>query len=296
MTDDELDRQYEELKRQREECRKRRKEKDFEMQIVYNRKILYNNKEVTQMKKNIKYITLIFISVVGLALIVSTIWYKDKDLSTIIASIGSGIFCSSIVSMLVEFFNKKRDISNKLQIKYSVLDMLKNDLLYLLTQECKYLSYYLVIENQRKKSNIIKTSAREIIEKIIKNLSLINDTIQKEFQEHTNHINLEWLKNNQEKNETLYNYILPYYKRVKADINNFLSNQILLLTQNILSKDEIDFLKTCEIIIDDIIHYSESECREFLIEVKEDFYKEYIYNLLSFLRYNNERISTILYN
>ena len=31
MTDDELDRQYEELKRQREERRKRRKEKDFEM-------------------------------------------------------------------------------------------------------------------------------------------------------------------------------------------------------------------------------------------------------------------------
>ena len=31
MTDDELDKQYEELKRQREERRKRRKEKDFEM-------------------------------------------------------------------------------------------------------------------------------------------------------------------------------------------------------------------------------------------------------------------------
>ena len=31
MTDDDLDRQYEELKRQREERRKRRKEKDFEM-------------------------------------------------------------------------------------------------------------------------------------------------------------------------------------------------------------------------------------------------------------------------
>ena len=31
MTDNELDRQYEELKRQREERRKRRKEKDFEM-------------------------------------------------------------------------------------------------------------------------------------------------------------------------------------------------------------------------------------------------------------------------
>ena len=31
MTDDELDRQYEELKCQREERRKRRKEKDFEM-------------------------------------------------------------------------------------------------------------------------------------------------------------------------------------------------------------------------------------------------------------------------
>ena len=31
MSDDELDRQYEELKRQREERRKRRKEKDFEM-------------------------------------------------------------------------------------------------------------------------------------------------------------------------------------------------------------------------------------------------------------------------
>ena len=31
MTDDELDRKYEELKRQREERRKRRKEKDFEM-------------------------------------------------------------------------------------------------------------------------------------------------------------------------------------------------------------------------------------------------------------------------
>ena len=31
MTDDELDKQYEELKRQREERIKRRKEKDFEM-------------------------------------------------------------------------------------------------------------------------------------------------------------------------------------------------------------------------------------------------------------------------
>ena len=31
MTDDELDRQYEELKYQREERRKRRKEKDMEM-------------------------------------------------------------------------------------------------------------------------------------------------------------------------------------------------------------------------------------------------------------------------
>ena len=31
MTDDELDKQYEELKRQREERKKRRKEKDFEM-------------------------------------------------------------------------------------------------------------------------------------------------------------------------------------------------------------------------------------------------------------------------
>ena len=31
MTDDELDRQYEEPKRQREERRKRKKEKDFEM-------------------------------------------------------------------------------------------------------------------------------------------------------------------------------------------------------------------------------------------------------------------------
>ena len=31
MTDDELDRQYEELKHQQEERRKRRKEKDFEM-------------------------------------------------------------------------------------------------------------------------------------------------------------------------------------------------------------------------------------------------------------------------
>ena len=57
--------------------------------------------------------------------------------------------------------------------------------------------------------NIIKISAGEIIEKIIKNLSLINDTIQKEFQEHTIHINSEWLKNNQEKDKTLYYYILP---------------------------------------------------------------------------------------
>ena len=31
MTDNELDKQYEELKRQREELIKRRKEKDFEM-------------------------------------------------------------------------------------------------------------------------------------------------------------------------------------------------------------------------------------------------------------------------
>ena len=146
-----------------------------------------------------------------------------------------------------------------------------------------------------KKSNIIKISAGEIIEKIIKNLSLINDTIQKEFQEHTIHINSEWLKNNQEKDKTLYYYILPYYRRVKADINNILSNQILLLTQNTLSKDEIDFLKTCEFIIDDIIQFSESESRELLIEVKEAFYKESINKLLALLQHNNEVISTILY-
>lgn len=248
------------------------------------------------MKKNIKYITLIFISVVGLFLILSTIWYQTNNLAvTIVTSIGSGILCSAIVSMLVEFFNEKRDISNKLQIKCSVFDMLKNDLIYLLTQECKYSSYYLVIENQRKKSNIIKISAGEIIEKIIKNLILINDTIQKEFQEHTIHINSEWLKNNQEKDKTLYYCTLPYYKRVKVDINNILSNQILLLTQNTLSKDEIDFLKTCEFIIDDIIQFSESESRELLIEIKEAFYKESINKLLALLQHNNEVISTILY-
>ena len=248
------------------------------------------------MKKNIKYITLIFTIILGLALILSTIWYQTNNLAvTIVASIGSGVLCSAIVSILVEYFNEKRDISNKLQIKYSVFDMLKNDLIYLLTQECKYSSYYLVIENQSKKSNIIKISAGEIIEKIIKNLSLINDTIQKEFQEHTIHINSEWLKNNQEKDKTLYYYILPYYRRVKADINNILSNQILLLTQNTLSKDEIDFLKTCEFIIDDIIQFSESESRELLIEVKEAFYKESINKLLALLQHNNEVISTILY-
>lgn len=174
---------------------------------------------------------------------------------------------------------------------------MKQDLINLLINEIKNLSYYLTIGQQNRKIQQKDVGIDNAVAYILENLQLVYKKMQSQFETNPIHIDYKWIIELQEKNDNLYGKTFPIYKIISEKIGTVLANRASLLAKNDMSKEEFKLLNSSKSIIDDIIlHSNENGNKELLIELKNIFYKSYILNLFDILQYDrNELIEIELY-
>jgi len=194
--------------------------------------------------------------------------------------------CSGIVALRVELCNDKKNKNNKIDMKKNFLKNIKDDLLYLLVQENLYLSTAINIYSKDKtEKQETKVSFNTMIQSLQSELEeILNININKLFPNKNIGVDKKRLEDNLKYKFNLCLNGLVYYKRIKNDIDNLLDNKIILLTNDILSQEEITILQDCNMCLNEILFYSEKQLEDTVHDYKEIFYKDCILKILSVIK------------
>lgn len=204
---------------------------------------------------------------------IGAIWADDvcKVILNIVAMIGSGIFCSAIVSLIIEEKNKRIAREEKIKQREFILKEIRMSLKTYLFWEVDQLSqYYLLkIDNSLKNRKRIEFSIAEVISKLQEYLSTTM-TPEELFYNTTNVTNPEQLSFIEKRNKYLYKDILLLLKKIEDQISLVLSNETFFYINNFLDNNTLNLLRDFSIIINDIITFSEAEHFELVIPLKKD--------------------------
>ena len=239
-----------------------------ESKRIVKEKILKNNKRT--------YLIMIICGVILTLSLIATIWTNDEiDLIfNILAMLGSGVFCSAIVSWIVEHNNIKMIKEERLIQSKFVLRRVFNRLNTYIFWEIGQLSQYslLSIEDSKKKREFNEYTQKEIIDKINEYLLAINNSVESIYQ-WSDVIDSKYLKRVEKRDSLVFKQILPIVKRLKEEITNVLSDVSMYYINEVLDDDKVKALEELEIMLVDIINFSEGESIELTLEFKKMFFE-----------------------
>ena len=197
-----------------------------------------------------------------------------KQVINILAMLGSGVFCSAIVSWIIEHNNIKMINEERLIQSKFVLRRVFNRLNTYIFWEIGQLSQYslLSIEDSKKKREFNEFTQKEIIDKINEYLLAINDSIESIYQ-WSDVIDSKYLKRVEKRDSLVFKQVLPIVKRLKEEITNVLSDVSMYYINEVLDGDKVKALEELEIMLVDIINFSEGESIELTLEFKKIFFE-----------------------
>ena len=154
---------------------------------------------------------------------IGSFWTKGilPIILNIIAMIGSGVLCSTIVSLFLE---RKSENEKKKQSAF-ILEGIKNRLRFLLLWELNALSSYAILTkpNSTKITQKSKLTLKDSISKINELLENITKNIESVYQ-YSNVIDAEYMEKLKIKNNLAFGTSLPYYKDLLSKISDLLIN------------------------------------------------------------------------
>lgn len=219
-----------------------------------------------------KYFFMFILGLLATFSFIFTIWADEETdiVLNIIAMIGSGIFCSALVSLIIEQSNKKRELQRKQDEQKFILSSVKDILISITKSELRYLSEYVLFEN-----NSAKTIKRDLSFPLqIKNVTkYLTDIINSLYKNTSVVIDENYLKKQKRKRDLAYGMLLPYYRTLNHSLLKVIEDSPFYYINGNLSEDTIKALKKIQQNIDDIITYSSEETIDLLFEFKKIFFE-----------------------
>lgn len=187
---------------------------------------------------------------------------------TIFASLGGGLLCSAIVSLLVEKFNEIRDLKQLEKERDFITRWAKLNLRILIERERNYLFKFLN-ESNKKISITLQTAIEDLV---VLAEEIEKDIVNKITQNIV--IDVNYLKNKDKKEKYLFSYSLPYYKGLRNSLVYLSDNAMLFYTQRIFDDKVIDKLNEVICTTEQIICECENKNYELLLEMKQIFFND----------------------
>lgn len=222
------------------------------------------------MKKT--YIVMIVIGTIATLLSIVTIWTDPVMgvILNIVAMLGSGVLCSTIVSF---FINQQIDLislQNKLDSERFLFSRLIDKICFLVSIENKYLSI-LIWNNRVFKKDETTCSLEAGTNKVLSLLS--------EIQANFNDLNdVKRLRGNQANKTHLRNYLcdftLQYYKDLNQNILSIVTNGAFYLKSRLLNEKFLNQLVGIERTISLIDLISSGDSVDRIIEQKITFFRK----------------------
>lgn len=216
------------------------------------------------------YITLVIIIGLLLTMIFSNI-YIDCD---IVFAIGSGIFGSAFVTLLIEILNDIRENKNiKRQKKFTFSDI-KADIKFILEHEISNFSNYCYIYTNRETIQKKSVTIADILTDLDNYADKINNFIFEDCQLKDKIIDENWLKNANNKDKYLCLDAVPYYERLLQSVNKIIGNKDLYLNFKVINETDYDEIKLFGILLQYVVIYSNSKSRDYTIEMKKQLFEQ----------------------
>ena len=237
------------------------------------------------MKNNKRtYLIIIICGVILTLSLIATIWTKNEIdvIFNILAMLGSGIFCSAIVSYFLDKRQELINLQKQLDSQRFLYSDLINEISFLMSREIKYLSIYSndVIECQETKKSLSLYEATHLIQKLL-------ETARKSIAIGTLSIN------NTQTSDFLRNITFDNYKIVQKKLSNILSNGCFYLKSGVLNEKSLSNLKDIETNITLIILCLHENDLSVIINKKLDFFKKVLIVCNEIINVNAVAVSII---
>ena len=221
----------------------------------------------------LKYICIISLIVLGVVLTIlgSTLVYNID----VLMAVGSGIFGSSFVSLLLEISN---DIRYKTEIENQrdfVFEDIKFEVLNIIKYEVFNFSSYCYLYSERKEIAKKEESIENILVLLKDYADKINNYIAEDSKPENNlKIDEKWLQLDKNKDKYLCVNCLSNYENLLKKLNKIMGNKDFYFNLKIITQEEFDQITTIISVLEDIIRFSQFKSRYYIIEEKQQFFEE----------------------
>ena len=177
----------------------------------------------------------------------------------LMAIFGGGIFCSTIVSWVVESQNANRDNEKQIQQRKYILASAKGRLQRLYERELSSFSMYFDKYIQNNNANWLREEIQitKIANMLIAVIHQIETNEQEELEAHV--ITPETIRRNSQKHLYLVEQNQMQYKSLLQNLEELETHFTTYLLSGILDEQQIDALKTLALDVHDIIAFAPDE-------------------------------------
>ena len=208
-----------------------------------------------------KYWIMIVSGVIGTLSYIGMVWAEDNTVLAvclnICAMLGSGVLCSSIVSLIIEHNTKKvQTEEHKRQCEF-IFKTLHIDLSRIAAEELRNLSEYSVL--REKKEEKCWVSDNMTLSEILSKLQAYLEVLSTDFEmanQFAYHIDSEYMNSIKDKNALAFENALTYYRILDDSLNVVLEQSNVYYLAHIISENQISILKDIKHATSDVIHNS----------------------------------------
>ena len=175
----------------------------------------------------------------------------------ILAMLGSGVFCSAIVSLIIEKQNKKAIKKMREEQTQFVLRSAQRSIINLFRYELRNLSGYYADYVLKEKRTLTKKELtfKEIGDEIVRLINEIKNFESECLNSGGAIITPETIKRDEDKSKTLARNPRPYYESIYEKLQSITSNSSLYLVNDIFDKKEIAFFDTLTWDVQGVLNY-----------------------------------------
>lgn len=232
------------------------------------------------MKKNgqfCKYVIIVSILLIGIAF---TILFSTKKINNdVLFAMGSGIFGSAFVTLIIEIMVDIRESNRVKRQKKLAFEDIKSMILSILRNESYNFSIAcsLFDGDDNKKLKQKEYTIKQILKLIDGYIDEVQTKILKDSTwDKDKVIDNNWLSIEQKKNYYIYSNALPYYESLLKYINPIILNKDFYIDIKVIDELSYKLLSLLSLLLQQIINCSQSKDREIVIEDKKEFFKELV--------------------
>lgn len=184
-------------------------------------------------------------------------------LMDIFTTLGSGLVCSAVVTWIVESNNEKHHQRDLNRQRLFALSEIVNRTKYLLKNEIRNMSAFLLVREERKRKVRKATASIEEVVLILNNfLSRVEAIVKTEY------------KPSPLKERLLFSDLIPVYQTLNRNILGVLEDSPVYFVNGVFDEEGIGQLQQIQSYLNEIISWSHSSSVENAIEAKKALFVE----------------------